>query len=143
MLTHLETKNAEGRTPILVASFRSSAACCELLHAAGASVDVVDNRGNKPAELAGRVGRENSKELFEKWDLALNVMMAAIRLKNKMKKNQAAKAAARAAEAEAPGPFKRAAEAEAPGPLKASPFGRRAVAATGVNASPIGRRLRA
>ena len=62
-LKHLEVKDSDGRTPLLVASFRASTACCELLHAAGANVDVVDGRNNRPAALAGRVGRRKSKEL--------------------------------------------------------------------------------
>ena len=155
VLSHLETKDNEGRTPLLIASFRASKACCEILHAAGADVNVEDNRHNKPAELAGRLGRRSSKELFESWDTALNVTMAAIRLKNRMQKNQATKAAARAADSAAekvaepateqvvePAAEKVVDEPVAEGG-KASPFGRRATAATGENASPVARRSRA
>ena len=118
-------------------------------------MNVEDNRHNKPAELAGRLGRRSSKELFESWDTALNVTMAAIRLKNRMKKNQATKAAARAADPAAekvaepateqvvePAAEKVVDEPVAEGG-KASPFGRRAAAATGENASPVARRSRA
>ena len=63
-LEHLETRDNDQRTPLLVASFRSSAEVCQLLQSVGADVSVEDKRANKPAELAGRVGRRKSKELL-------------------------------------------------------------------------------
>lgn len=81
---HLETRDVDGRTPLLVASFRASTSCCELLQSAGANVLVEDNRQNKPAELAGRTGRRKSKELFESWEATLNVATAAVKLKGKL-----------------------------------------------------------
>ena len=64
-LEHLETRDNDQRTPLLVASFRSSAEVCQLLQSVGADISVEDKRANKPAELAGRVGRRKSKELFD------------------------------------------------------------------------------
>ena len=113
-LKHLETRNEQGRTPMHVASFRAPSSCCVLLREAGANPAVEDHRCNKPAHLAGRVGRRNNKGLLEGWELALNVATAAVRLKSKSP------------------PFGRRAVNKSP------PFGRRSDAAH--NASPVAHR---
>ena len=80
-LEHLETRDKDQRTPLLVASFRSSAEVCQLLQSVGADISVEDKRANKPAELAGRVGRRKSKELFDSWETTLAGTVAATKLK--------------------------------------------------------------
>jgi len=62
----LEIKDSQGRTPLQVASFRSSKDVCALLVSAGADFSSTDKRGNDCATLAQRVGRRNSKAFFDK-----------------------------------------------------------------------------
>jgi len=91
--THIETRDNDQRTPLLVASFRASAAVCQLLQSVGANCSVEDKRNNKPADLAGRVGRRKSKELFDTWETTLAVAIAATKLKGKLLKKKKAAAA--------------------------------------------------
>jgi ankyrin repeat protein len=94
-LEHLETRDNDQRTPLLVASFRASAAVCQLLQSVGANTTVEDKRNNKPADLAGRVGRRKSKELFDTWETTLAVAIASTKLKGKLlKKKKAAEESA-------------------------------------------------
>jgi hypothetical protein len=58
----LETTDHTGRTPLHVAAFRAPEVVCRALVAAGASAAVMDKRLNTPSELAGRMGRRNSKD---------------------------------------------------------------------------------
>eukprot|EP00304_Pavlova_gyrans_P008084 CAMPEP_0206058660 /NCGR_PEP_ID=MMETSP1466-20131121/47180_1 /ASSEMBLY_ACC=CAM_ASM_001126 /TAXON_ID=44452 /ORGANISM="Pavlova gyrans, Strain CCMP608" /LENGTH=393 /DNA_ID=CAMNT_0053433957 /DNA_START=53 /DNA_END=1234 /DNA_ORIENTATION=- len=62
----LETKDNNGRTPLQVASFRSSKEVCEMLVDAGADFATRDKRGNTCATLAQRSGRRNSKDFFDR-----------------------------------------------------------------------------
>jgi ankyrin repeat protein len=64
----LEVKDANGRTPLQVASFRSSKAVCEMLVSAGADYAARDRRGEDCATLAGRSGRRKSKDFFDQLD---------------------------------------------------------------------------
>mmetsp|Transcript_3827 Transcript_3827/g.9904 ORF Transcript_3827/g.9904 Transcript_3827/m.9904 type:complete len:256 (+) Transcript_3827:42-809(+) len=62
----LEQKDTNGRTPLQVASFRSSKAVCEMLVSAGANFATRDKRGNTCSSLAERSGRRNSKDFFDR-----------------------------------------------------------------------------
>lgn len=84
ILEHLECCDADGRTPLHIAGFRSPSSCCEILLEAGADASKTDKRDAKPAELAGRVGRKKSKELLDSWELSLGVTMAAVKMKGKL-----------------------------------------------------------
>lgn len=70
----LEQKDTNGRTPLQVASFRSSKTVCEMLVEAGANYATKDKRGNTCATLAERSGRRNSKDFFDR--LAIDRMAA-------------------------------------------------------------------
>ena len=61
----IETKDAHGRSPLQVASFRASKDACAILVSAGADFAARDVRGNDCATLAGRSGRRKSKDFFE------------------------------------------------------------------------------
>jgi len=62
----LEEKDSNGRTPLQVASFRSSKDICEMLVSAGADFAARDKRGNTCATLADRSGRRKSKDFFDR-----------------------------------------------------------------------------
>lgn len=77
----LETTDHTGRTPLHVAAFRAPEVVCRALVAAGASAAVMDKRLNTPSELAGRMGRRNSKDYLLQCEAAMTVAMAATKLK--------------------------------------------------------------
>jgi len=82
----LETIDHTGRTPLHVAAFRSPMAVCTALVGAGASASVMDKRLNTPSNLAGRMGRRNSKEYLVKCEAAVTVALAATKLKRGLRK---------------------------------------------------------
>lgn len=61
----LEATDANGRTPLQIAAFRSSKDVCALLVSAGADFAVRDKRGNDCATLATKLGRRKSRDFFE------------------------------------------------------------------------------
>ena len=61
----LEATDANGRTPLQVAAYRSSKDVCALLVSAGADFAVRDRRGNDCATLATKLGRRKSRDFFE------------------------------------------------------------------------------
>lgn len=77
----LETTDMSGRTPLHIAAFRAPEEVCRMLVAAGAQPNVVDERKNKPSALAGYVGRRKSKDFLLSCEGALNVGLAAVKIK--------------------------------------------------------------
>lgn len=65
----LELKDSNGRTPLQLASFRSSKEVCEMLVAVGADVATRDVRGATCSQLASMSGRRKSRDFFESLEL--------------------------------------------------------------------------
>lgn len=112
----LEVRDMNGRTPLQMASYRSSQKCCELLCAAGADDLTRDKRGETCASLAALSGRRNSKEFFDKLAADPVRLAAAAAAKAAEAAEEAARRKAQSVEEEAAG--SRVAEFEAQ-PLEA------------------------
>lgn len=65
----LELKDINGRTPLQLASFRSSKEVCEMLVLAGADTATRDERGASCTQLASMSGRRKSRDFFVSLEL--------------------------------------------------------------------------